>query len=348
MARELAAAVSACATVADKGNVPILKTIRIVASGGAVEFTATDTAQTIHVRAACDGDLSCCVDAQALDQKCRAIKSGEVDIVQSDTDITISQGRTKWKIPVMPVADYPAQAAGAVKGKKIEMPETFLSDIAAAVSHADPTRANLMGVLLDGKHMVSTDGKRMAAIEFADKLPRVTLPTQAVNRIALLDGQITAVIGELAATFSTEFVTLRTQLLADPFPDWKRIIPELPHSAIVDRAEFMAAVQRATAIRADDKRIVYVRLTFGDEIEIYSRNSSDEDGRDYVACSGAEPAYVGLNADALRSVLSTMDAETIIVRYQDFQTPIMIESVKSDRQNVRVLMPVRLPAGFAQ
>jgi DNA polymerase III subunit beta len=350
MARELAAAVSACASVADRGQVPILKTIRIIADGQKVEFVATDTSQTLICRAACEGSAEFCIDADALMQKTKSMKSGEVQIDCDGQNATISQGRTKWKIPVLPIVDFPSSVADPVDGETVELPASFMTDFNSVSPHTDQSRPFIMGVRFDGDMIIGTNGNKLAAVQVSVQLPSATIPNAACAKLAILGENVSVTISNSAAMFSTEFMSFKTQRVYEAYPDWRRVLPTLEHSATVDRAEFMQAVARAGALKNDGDKVKYVqmRVLFGDgEIEIMSRNSIGEEGVDYAKCERDGPEkWVGFVGFMLSEVLQSMTAETIRIRYTDEKNPITIEPVVSNRTDIRVVMPRQLPAGF--
>jgi DNA polymerase III subunit beta len=351
MGRELHAAVNACASIAHRGAIPIIATIHIHAENGKATFTATDTEQTISVRAACAGDFSACINAEALAQKTKLLKSGEVTITGDDKSATVSQGRTRWTIPILPASDFPAVLSTEIKGSSVKAPANFLSAISAALPSAETMgtpRVFLQGVHLSGKHIVSTNGSRMCVIETDADFPEGTIPVQACSRLAILEGDITIAFSANSAIFATEHMTLRTQLIAEAFPDWKRIIPKPPHSASVDLAEFRATVSSAAAIRGDKDKAIPMKISFGDgDIAVMTRNSENEEGNSDMAATVNGPAkWVGFNGSNLTAAISSLASETVSVEYGEYQDPIVVRAIGRDREDYRVIMPWRLPAGF--
>lgn len=351
LAADLAAAVSACASVSDRGAIPILKSIRIMAENGSAQFVATDTFQTLTVRVPASGDGAFCIDADTIAQKAKAVKKGEVTIDCDGKNAVISQGRTRWTIPVLPVADFPATVADPVDGDPINLPSTFMTAFNAAASHADQSRPFIMGVRFDGDMIVGTNGHKLAAIQVPLSLPVATIPNSAVSKLAALTGNLSVTISGHSAMFANETMTFKTQLVQEGYPDWRRVLPSLDHHAIVDRAEFLQTVSRAAALKNDasDKvRYLAMRVKFLDgEIEVMSRNSVGEEGVDYAACERNGPEkWIGFMGSLLTETLSSMDAEKVIIRYTDERTAITIEPVGSGRTNIRVVMPRQLPAGF--
>lgn len=353
MARELRAAVDTCAGVADRmGAIPVLAAIRIEISGGIASFMATNTQQTIVHRAACEGSGSICVDAGSLDMKVKTLRDGEVAMVADDKFLSVGQGRTKWKLPVI-LDDFPASLMIKATGDAIKLPPRFAATLSRVSASAHPegsARAYLEGVCIDGDMMVATDASRMAVSPIGVSVtsdPSI-IPIKACAKIASLDGEISIRIAGTSAIFETETVSIKTQLVDGTYPDWRRVVPDgHPHHVNVDRADLIASIKRASSTTADatKDRAAPMRLTIGDEIECLTRNAAGEEGVDYVACDrhGDEIA-IGINAPVFLGAIESLTGEKIRVEYRDPTSAIKITS----GDDVRVVMPYRLRGALAE
>ena len=363
MASELQAAVAICAKVADRGKIPILAAIRLQTDGsGMVELCATDTAQTVLARIACDGEASFCIDAQSLELKVKTLRPGEAIIDDNGQEMTIASGRTKWTAPILPAKDFIGDLAKRVEGETHIMPATFTADMVRVHRHADDKIERIMGVCIDGDQMIATTGKTLGIIGGLTMRDfRATLPSSAIGRLALLgEGELRFTVNRRMAMFETDHVALITRMLEEQFPDYKRVLPTLPNSTTVDRAEFMAAISRASALKsgADKESLIGVSMTIGeDEISLSALNGAGERGDDYVRHGGREGPQMtfGFIRDRLMLALDAIPHETLRIFYDHQQfndqpphmRPLRFEPVAPvGRTDFVVVMPYQLKNGF--
>lgn len=350
MTREIASALATVGPVVDKSSaIPVLKTIRITIAGGVVEFVGTNTVQTIIARAACQGSGAICIDAMSLDAKIRALRQSEpVTITGDDGFVTVSQARTRWKTPCLPAADFPGQVADPVKGETVKVGAEFMDAIeraATCVDQNDP-REYLRGVHL-ADVVVSTDGRSMAIMDGMAEFPGVTIPVATIKAIAAMKHAV-ATVSESAIQFATEWTTIKTQLVAGNYPQFRRVVPvDMPGAAIVDRKEFMASAARASAIRADNEKsgsfiALDIKVRDG-EIELAATNREGEEGSDFVPCErqSGDDADICVSGSLMIRAVQSLDCDTIRIEYRDHMSPIVMSPVASDRENIRIVMPRR-------
>ncbi len=355
MPHELAAAVAACAQFAEPNSkIPILKCLRIEVEAGFATFVATNTEQSIVIRAACEGEGSACIDAAALQAKVSRLKGGDpVKFDMAETMVVVSHGRTKWKLPSM-TDEFPQQVAKIIEAEPVDLPANFLSwvrQVEAAINPND-ARDYLRGVNIRGGSMRATDGKKASSFATGLDLPEITIPMSAIKKLATIgQGPIKLASNSLTASFFNEFVRVNTQLIGDNYPDLGRVISGAretsPHSVIVDAGEIRAAVERAAAIKVDtEKAGSYIALQFRireTEIEIATRNRDGEEGIDYAACrrTGAD-ADVAVDASTFLTIAGSLPAIRLRINYGGQENPLIISDADAkddDPENVRVVMP---------
>ena len=350
MTRELVSAISACAQVVDTASkIPILRTVHMTAADGRLSIIATNTTQTVTARAACSGEGTVCLDMANLDVKVRALRQGDpVEIVSDGTAfVIVSQGRTKWKLPTLMAEDFPVKAAEPVKGKAVKVPDGFMVAMRHVSAGVDPNepREYLRGVHM-ADVLVGTNGHMLALADAGAKFAGITIPASAIKAISAMSGDVTATASAKAVEFSTEWMTVRTQVLEGSFPDFRRVVPsDLPGCLVVDRQEFRAAVIRAASIRADgDKAGAYipvdVKIRDG-EIELFASNREGEEGSDFVACDrqSGDDADIRVAGGLLIKAIDSMECETVKVAYKDYISPVVMSPSVGDREDIRIVMP---------
>ena len=219
---------------------------------------------------------------------------------------------------------------------QITVPATALDAVRYAVG-TDPSYGALHGVLLDADgdtvHVVASDRYRlaMATAPAAGASGRVFMPVAVVDELRGLGGTVTVrtADGELTATAGER--TVRTTVVPDEFPDWRRLEPApAGHRIAVDGPAFRAALAAGPATRR-----------------------SRDDGADYdtvvltLAGDGAltvggedDVLRVGVNRDFLLDALA--DHTQLTLELDEPITPLAIRV--PDRPDWSLLMPVRLVA----
>lgn len=351
MARELAAAVSACGQFADtKSPVAVLKSVRISISTGVASFVSTNTMQTIRCEAACEGEGSACIDANFLAPKTAALRQNEPVNLDGDGKIvTISQGKSKWRVPVY-IDDFPLSVAEPVGADPVEVGADFI----AALKNIRPGALNqdtghaYSGVWLDDNSVIAVDGRQMRAQEHAASLPVCILPVAAVDKItALFKEGCTVRIDTARAQFSRDGITVITRLFDGKPMEWRKGLQgfrdKSAQSCIVPAEDFALAIRRAAAIGASGEKAgsfvnMQLRMRPG-KIEVFTRNAVGEEGEDEIAVEREGDADIGINGGLLIDALGTLPAGKLRLSHGDNSAPIILEPEASDLANLRVVFP---------
>lgn len=346
LAREITSAIAACAHVVDQSSkIPILKCTRISVEGGQASFLATNTDQTIVAKRACEGEGVACIDTQALSVKVSSLKPDDIVAMIGDGKfVTITQGRTKWKVPVL-LDDFPLSVAEPVKGSPVTVDRRFIEKLVVAKGATQPAAmTNYAGVWLDKGHIIAVDGRQMRVISAAD-LPTCVIPPIVIDKAASLfkiDAEVT--ISETAIQFATEQLLFKAKLYDYKPSDWRAGIAKFDGMAKfavgVEVEEFLATLRRAAAITASGEKggvFINMQLRFqAGQIEVFTRNSSGEEGSDTMDCEIYEEAFaeVGINGGMLIAAADTLEGE-IRLRYGGASDPIML----GDDDDLRVIFP---------
>lgn len=354
-AADIQRAVNACAQVIEpSGKIPILKCIRIHAAGGQAMFIGTNTDQTIIAGVPGDGSGVACIDSQALSVKVNALRNDAVLFEEWVSPegarfVNITQGRTKWKVPVL-LDDFPVSVAEPVEGDAVTVGKEFATAIKAAQGAVLQAASNSYGaVWLDGQFVAAADGRQLRVIKVdADMRQTLLLPNAASKVIALFPDGADVVLSERLAQFSRGGLTLITRLVEGTPMDWRRGVIGFEASAVnsceVDTADFLAAIRRASSIKASGEKsgaFINMQIRFrADQVEIFTRNADGEEGDDAAACvtTGAD-GNVGLSGGLLLSAVESLACERLRIRYGIDRDPIIVNPVGRDGEDFRVIMP---------
>lgn len=273
------------AVVASKTALPVLAHVRLEAAGEHLTLAATDLAvlitTRIPARVAAPGALT--LPGKRLADIAAAAASAdiEIDATGDGAKATVKAGRYRATLYGLSADDWPGWEFGDTVARWT-MPGDDLAGLIAATAYAvstDISRAYLAGVHFDAGRVdgearltaVATDGKRLARASAplpagAETLPGITLPTAAAGfarRIAAAAGAapIEVAISHIKFRVVADTTTLDASLLADTYPDWRRVIPPPGDRRIaVDRAELAAAMKRVSLILGEAKAAM--RLIF--------------------------------------------------------------------------------------
>lgn len=347
-ASDLLAAIKLTSQVSDNGNIQILKSTLISVNGNAANFTATNSNQTITARYPATGSGSICVETSALLAKIQTLKPGaQISLEIDGPHVVAKSGRSKWKLPYLPANDFPSSVSDPVDADPVSVGPDFLAAINSAIGAAEINLgASHAGVRIDGNSVVATNGKQLRVIEFDGTLPSFTLPPSVAK---LIPAECDIRASEHAVSFSTDTMTIKTKLIENSYPDWQRILSSfdknLTGSASVDRDEFIAALEMASAIKVSGEKagsFVNMRITINqDEVDVFTRNHvENEEGSAVCQCERDGPdSQIGVNGRMLIDAVKSLACDTVRILYGDTSTPMILSPLNSPARNIRMVMP---------
>jgi len=364
MAAELARAVNLVTFVSGNSKqLAILKSSMIEVRGGQAVIAATDMDHSVRVSFAADGAGLVFIDTAALAQKSGALRpNSPVTISGDDKSVTISQGKTKWKLPVIDGAAFPHEICQPIPGDPVQVGcGEFINALTAAraVVRELGGGAINMGVYLDvtdGFRAIGADSRGLAVVQISgEPLPiPVLVPTNSISAmfgIFRSAENIDIVATENGMSLTADGVMYRTKLVEQGYADWRRAqaaqVKGISGSVIVDAADLIGAVKRATAIAEDkskDGTSVAVRLTFADgECCATAKNRNGEEGVDYCPAEG-DIGTCMVTAGFLLDVIGSFTSERLKISMNtQTEGAIQIEPYPAIAvENIRVVMPRRL------
>jgi DNA polymerase-3 subunit beta len=150
---------------------------------------------------------------------------------------------------------------------------------------------------------------------------------------------------ELSATkirFSLGNAVLTSKLIDGTFPDYGRVIPAgNDKTLVVDKGEFVSAVDRVSTVSSERGRAVKLALTDGrltlSVINPDSGSATEELEVEY----GAEALDIGFNGRYLLDILQQIEGEKARLKLADPGSPTLIEDMEAAGA-LYVLMPMRV------
>jgi DNA polymerase-3 subunit beta len=285
-AKPLAAALNlASALAADSKlvkRIPALGAAYLVAKAEAVSVTANnlDHVLTLSIPATVESPGELAISASRLAGLASSFPPhAEIAISADDKAAAISCGRSRFRLPTLPLGDLPPMPEIADETGRVELAREellgLLSRPGFAIS-AEETRYYLNGILLHdtggGLAAVATDGHRLA---------RAVLPGAGLSqdRRLIIPRPAIRIVLKLLGDKAIELLTLRrsatlieiagakftfiSKLIDGTYPAYECVVPEPSgNTAVVDRAALAQAVARIAAVTPDDQRLPLIGLTW--------------------------------------------------------------------------------------
>ena len=348
-------------------TIPILSNVLLRATGGSLQFNATDlereVAEQTDAELMQDGAIT--VPAHLLHDIVRKLPDGAQVQMERDAErerVALSSGQSRFALQTLPAEDFPDLAAGEM-GHEFSLPAHELKRLIEKTRFAistEETRYYLNGIYLHTAagsddeptlRAVATDGHRLAQIELpqpagADGMPGIIIPRKTVHELHRLleDGGKDVSIGVSASKvrFETGSMTLTSKLIDGQFPDYARVIPQNNDKEMrVSNAEFMSAVDRVSTIASERGRAVKLNLE-PDKLVLSVNNPEGGSATEELAVGySSEPLEIGFNARYLLDIAGQLESEQATFFLADPGSPTMVRD-SDDAGALYVLMPMRV------
>ena len=344
-----------------RNTIPILANVVLRAEGGELSLTATDMDMDIATEVGCSVMTSgtTTMSAHLLYDIARKLPDGaEVEIAVNDGHAMVSAGRSSFRLPTLPVEDFPAISSN-------ELPVNFsltaadMRDLIDATRFAistEETRYYLNGIYIHKAESgelcaVATDGHRLAMTRQAlpsgaAQMPSIILPRKAVNELRKLlddfDGDVLIGLSETRAEFRFGVVRLTSKLIDGTFPDYTRVIPVGNDRIMqVDVSAFSAAVDRVSTIASEKSRSVKMGLRSG-VLTLSASNTDASSATEELEVSYDGPEMeIGFNARYLLDIAGQVNSDMIEFALADQGSPSLVRA-PGDEASLFVLMPMRV------
>jgi DNA polymerase III subunit beta len=342
-----------------RSTLPILSGILLSASGGELQFQATDL--EISVRKSCpslvEQEGSVVVAGKLLTDIVRSLPEAAVTIETEGDAAHIRCQHSSFTVRTLNANDFPKFPEVKVD-RTIKIPSATLSSVVKRVSKAvsrDETRATLTGVLLvvegPSLRMVATDSYRLAVSEVVLEQGigediDVVVPGKALEEVTRLvsDGDDLSIgLSENQIVFefgSTVFVTRRIE---GTFPNYRQIIPKNSGTSVeVSSEELSAAVKRVSLMALHNSPL---KLSVNSEDQTLSLSAATQDvgdaSEDLMVKAEGPDVEIAFNHAFLMDGLVSAGGDTVRIEIENALKPGLIKTGEGEGF-FYVLMPVRL------
>lgn len=348
-----------------RNTIPILSNVLLKAEDNVLTLSSTDMDLEINESVAANVMTAGATTAPAhtLHDIVRKMPDGtdvEIDLNAEGTQMTVSAGRSQFKLSCLPVADFPEISTG-------ELPIAFsvpAGDLRALIDRTkfamstEETRYYLNGIYVheadnEGVKVlraVSTDGHRLARFEMplpegAAGMPGVIVPRKAVGELRKLIEDAADVIqitlSENKVRFSFDHVVMTSKLIDGTFPDYQRVIPQGNDKVVeVDPKVFTKAIDRVSTISDGKSRALKIALA-GKQMTLSASSPEAGSATEEMEVNGDSDIEIGFNAKYLLDITSQIEGEGCRLTLADSASPTIIQD-NSDPSALYVLMPLRV------
>lgn len=326
--------------VNSRNTIPILDTVRLVATDGRLTATATDLDIEVTAGIDADGEIAVCLPAKTLTDIVGKAAGDKIEIDCEGAAATIKAGRSRFKLQSLPVDDFPTMEAGKFAATFTANLAAIIEPVAFAMSDEE-TRYYLNGVYLQPGVATATNGHRLSTNKdkaWDDHEP-VILPRKLVGMMPA--GEITVDVSNTKVRLTAGEIVIISRVIDGTYPDYERVVPtNNGKHIIVDADELQKAAARVAVVSDERERGVKLVIGHG-EIALWVRAQGDE-ATDAVTCDyDGEPIEVGFNAAYLAEVLSNMPAGPVTMSLNDGGSPVLFTSKAAEGLRI-VLMPRRV------
>jgi DNA polymerase III subunit beta len=339
--------------VGTRTTLPILQGALVEVIGSTMHVVGTD--RDVTVRTSLEVEVmeegTTVVPARLATEAVRKLPPGAVVFEAKDGEVVITGGGPRFRFREFNVDDFPRMEAPDLAGA-VQVDGNAFSAAVSQVSVAastDDARPLLTGVFfenVDGAlRMVATDSYRLAVRDVPGVQEALSglVPVRALRELPRTIGadELHVSIGEREAVFGSARGTLSARLIEGTFPNYRQLIPEgLPNRLVVDKANLLDGIDRASLVAEDHIPIRLTLQTGGVELSVTRQDVGGETEHVEGDYSGDEMT-IAFNSRYLNDGVNAIEAERVTIEVGDPLKPGLVRGEGVD-DFVYLLMPVRL------
>ena len=347
-------------SIPTRTTLPVLSNLLIETDEGGIRFSGTDldTAVAVRVPAEVEEPGAITAPARKLQEIARELPPAPVVIATQGDAITLSSGRTRFRLNGLPKDEFPAfpavsfESSWKLTGADLNQ---LISHVAFAVS-TEETRPILNGVLWELREgemrMVATNGHRLAKMTITregtggtgDLIVHPRALAQ-VQKLFSANDEVEVARSENHLGFRGEGVQIYTRLIEGPYPNYDQVIPKDNDKVLVaDKAALNGAIRRMAIVASDQTH--RIRLSLGGPMLKFSVQTPDlgEASEEMPIEYDGAPLEIGFNANYLLELLRYMPADEVKLSFKAPERAATMEPVGNEDtpEFLCLVMPLRL------
>lgn len=282
------------------------------------------------------------------------LPEGKIEIEIGETQVNVTQGKTRGEFPVFSTDDFPLPPKLKGKPGKIEA-NLFLENLPKILFAAstDETRPVLTGVnfVVEDEEMllVATDGFRLSLLRLKknENLPSMIVPSSFLNQILPLIKSEKEILfdyslEEKAINFKIGEHDVYSRLIEGEYPPFERVIPTQVKTIVeVEKQDFLRNIKLISIFARDFSNVVIFEVK---NETLTLKPKSDKNNGNFT-CQEAkikgEEIKIAFNFKFLLDLLSHLEAEKIIIELIRPDSPAVFKSDKNPNF-LHIIMPVRI------
>jgi len=361
--KALAPLVLVTSVIERRQTLPILSNILIKMEKNILSLIGTDLEVEIQIDVPVESENSLpgssTVNARKLLDICKTLPDGAtLRVAQSENQIKIQSGRSRYTLQSLPSQDFPRLDEKGHWEERFKLTQSDLRRIfektAFSMAQQD-VRYFLNGVLLEisGTELtaVATDGHRLALSharlpEAIETARQVIVPRKAVHELTrFLEGTDSPITVEMSSShlrFSRAGAVLITKVIDGKFPDYRAVMAQnLTQTIVADRVELYDALARTSVLANEKHRGVRLVLESG-SLKVSAHNPDQEEASDEIEVEySGDQIEIGFNVAYLMDALRAFSEKEIEVHLQDGNSGCLLRT-REDETTKYLIMPMRL------
>lgn len=353
--KALATALSKAQSVVEARNtIPVLSNVllQVSAEGLTIEGTDLDSSLRVAVNdVVVQSEGSTTVNAKMFSDIIRKLPDGDCTLTATEQNLTITSGKSKFKLGVLPAVDWPTltyqEAVASFEIAGAEMKAIF-DGLSFAMSQEE-TRYYLCGIYahsFEGRlRFVATDGHRLSRSDtITHDMPidkGIIIPRKAVIEAGKLFADTVSVkvsYSDKSITFESDSVTLRTKLIDGTYPEYQRVIPQSNTLKMtVPASSLKPMIDRVSAVSDGKSRAVKLDWREGSVTATVSQDQNT--ASDSVDAYTSGEIEIGVNSRYLIDAISQFEGD-VEFAFADPMTPILLSDGKNE-DYLTLIMPMR-------
>lgn len=354
--KALATALSKAQSVVEARNtIPVLSNVLLQVSAEGLTIEGTDLDSSLRVAVTdvvVQSEGSTTVNAKMFSDIIRKLPDGDCTLTATEQNLTITSGKSKFKLGVLPSVDWPTltyqEAVASFEMAGAEMKDIF-DGLSFAMSQEE-TRYYLCGIYahsFEGRlRFVATDGHRLSRSDtITHDMPMdkgIIIPRKAVIEAGKLFADTMSVkvsYSDKSITFESDSVTLRTKLIDGAYPEYQRVIPQSNGMKMtVSASALKPMIDRVSAVSDGKSRAVKLDWREGSVTATVSQDQNT--ASDSVDAETNGEIEIGVNSRYLVDAMSQFDGD-VEFAFADPMTPILLSDGKNE-DYLTLIMPMRV------
>ena len=298
----------------------------------------------IQIKKELDGNAT--VNGKKILDIIKRLKDEDLTLESDSQKIYISQGKSKFQLPMFNTSEFPKNIQNANQKVNIDTKNFIhnLKKISPAIDGSNQKIA-LTGALLELKdyklNFVATDTRRLAFIkEDIQSIDSfyIIIPKKALSEIIkLFSDDMEIYCGETQLMIKNQYYTFYTKLINDKFPDYEKIIPkEFKNQITLPKNDVIEAIRLVNSISPK------IKITFRSNSVLFEnmQKENSEEGQtqfEYnINIPENEELSIGVDSRYLLDFLSKIESESFEFCIKEVNIPFVVQ----DKNFSTIILPI--------